>query len=188
MSIYPVYELCYEWLMCHLMDSISSQLQAEKLAGRNAVEAKNRTQVYKASVLVKAYAEYNVLKAFPRKLTTDPVANKEMETCLTTAYRVYAQYSLDKHLIYFFEGGFANGPDMVSAIRQTLLGNCDRLRTYCVTIADALAQPDFLLNSVIAKADGRLYENLRTELMSIPGGLERPSWWQDVLPVRKSKL
>lgn len=174
--------------MCHLMDTISDQLQMEKLAGRNTVEAKNRTQVYKASVLVKAYAEYNVLKAFPRKLIADKVSSQEMETCLITAYRVYAQYSLEKHLIYFYEGEFAKGPEMVNVLRNALLRNCDIMKTYCVTIADALAPPDFILNSVIAKADGKLYENLKTELMSIPGGLERPSWWQDVLPIRKSKL
>lgn len=170
------------------MRSISDQLQREASAGRSTVEAKNNTQVYKASVLAKAYAEYNILKAFPRKLKADSVDNVEMETCLITAFRIYASNSLEKHLIYFYEGEFAQGPGMVSAIRTALLTNCDLMKTYCVTIADALSPPDFILNSVIAKADGKLYANLQSELMSIPGGLERPSWWQDVLPVRKSKL
>lgn len=173
--------------MCHLMQSISDQMDAEKKERRNAVEAKNRTQVYKASVLVKAYAEYNILKSFPRKLNAEKV-DGEMEECLITVYRVYANHSLEKHLIYFYEGEFAKGPEMVSAIRNALLQNCERMKKFCVTIADALAPPDFILNSVIAKADGKLYENLQKELMGAPGGLERPKWWQDVLPIRKSKL
>lgn len=183
-----VYELCYEWLMCHLMHSISDQLEAEMGQGRTPVDAKNRTQVYKASVLVKVYAEYNILKAFVRKLKADQVHNAEMEQCLMTAYHIYANSSLEKHLVYFYEGQFAQGAEMVSAVRGALLQSCEQLKRYCVTIADALAPPDFILNSVIAKADGRLYQNLQTELMGTPGGLERPKWWQDVLPIRKSKL
>lgn len=174
--------------MCHLMQSICDQLQKEKAAGRNSVDAKNRTQVYRASVLVKAYAEYNILKTFPRKLRNQPLANAEMENCLLIAFRVYAAFVLEKHLIYFCEGGFTAGPEMVSAVRDALLRNCDLLKKYSVTIADALAPPDFILNSVIAKADGRLYQNLQSEIMSTPGALERPSWWQDVLPIRKCKL
>lgn len=177
--------------MCHLMQSICDQLQTEKSAGRNSVDAKNRSQVYKASVLVKAYAEYNVLKAFPVKLHSDQGPTdeeEEMKQCLLVVYRVYVQNALERHLIYFFEGGFAAGPEMVSAVRNALLQNCELMKQYCVTIADALAPPDFILNSVIAKADGKLYENLQTEFMRVPGGLERPSWWREVLPVRKSKL
>lgn len=174
--------------MVHLMRSISDQVEEEKRAGRNTVDVKNRSQVYKASVLVKAYAEYNILKAIPRKLNAEQVNNKEMEDCLLTVYRVYAQNSLEKHLICFYEGEFARGPEMVTTIRNELLKNCDQLKKYCVTIADALAPPDFILNSVLAKADGKLYENLQTELMSTPGGLERPTWWQDVVPIKKSKL
>lgn len=172
--------------MCHLLHSIEEQLQVEKGLGHNSVSARNRTQVYRASVLVKAYGEYFALKSFHAKLMTEK--DSGMKNCLLIIYRIYAQFSLEKHLIYFYEGGFTKGPEMLSAIRNSLLENCNLLKKYSVTVADALAPPDFILNSVIAKADGNLYKNLQTELMTSPGAMERASWWKDVLPVKKSKL
>lgn len=162
--------------MCHLLGSVCDQLKRDRDA--------NRSQVYRASVLVKVYAEYNVLKSFPEKVAQEP----EMAECLRVVYQVYAQHALEKHLICFYESGFARGPQLVSDVRNALLTNCDLMRKYSVTIADALAPPDFFLNSVIARADGRLYENLQKEFMKRPEALERPSWWQEVLPIRKSKL
>lgn len=174
--------------MCHLMRLICDQLETAKQTGHNNVAAKNRTQVYRAAVLVKAYGEYNALKSFHSKLLAGKSPNADMEKCLLIVYRIYAQFSLEKHLIYFYEGGFTSGPEMVSIIRDALLENCESMKKYCVTVADALAPPDFILNSVLAKADGKLYKNLETELMTSPGAIERASWWKDVLPIRKSKL
>lgn len=174
--------------MCHLMESICKRLTVEKQAGHNNTAAKNRTQVYRANVLVKAYGEYHALKSFHAKLVAERVSNPDMEKCLSIVYRIYAQFSLERHLIYFYEGGFTSGPEMVSVIRDALLENCDLMKRYCVTVADSLAPPDFILNSVLAKADGKLYKNLQAELMTSPGAMERASWWKEVLPIRKAKL
>lgn len=182
-----VYNKCYEWLMCYLMSSISTELNCAKDQGLHFTEAKNRTQVYRASVLVKAYGEYNALKAFQSKLEKTDL-DSEIKSCLLTVYFIYAQWSLEKHLVYFFEGSFTQGPPMVTALRNQLLSHCHDMKKYAVTVADALSPPDFILNSVIAKADGKLYQNLQTEFMTNPGALERATWWQNVLPVRKAKL
>lgn len=178
--------------MCYLMNSISTDLELARARGENGVTAKNQTQVYRASVLVKAYGEYNALRSFRAKLSHNPTDGQaddpEMARCLKTVYLIYAQFSLEKHLIYFYEGAFVAGSYMVAAIRDNLLANCAHLKRYAVIVADALSPPDFILNSVIAKADGKLYQNLQTEFMTTPGALERVSWWKSVLPVRKSKL
>lgn len=75
-----------------------------------------------------------------------------------------------------------------------------------MSVADAIAPPDFALNSIIGKSDGmvwllhyvphefafifiilQLYQNLQHEFMTNPGAMERASWWQDVV-LPKSKL
>lgn len=85
------------------------------------------------------------------------------------------------------------------------------MKKNAVAVADALAPPDFILNSVIGKSDGKvsqlhkytgsdklsitatnlsisqLYENIQHEFMTNPNAMERASWWKEVLPV-PSKL
>lgn len=89
----------------------------------------------------------------------------------------------------FYKGGFASGPTFADGVRTTLLDYCSQFKDMSVTVADALAPPDFALDSVIGKADGLLYENLQNEFMTNEGALERPGWWQDVVVKEfKSKL
>lgn len=97
----------------------------------------------------------------------------------------------------------------MDTIRNNLLQCCSDIKDVSVSIVDALAPPDFALNSVLGKSDGlvsvelemlsnstqlvnsfrlQLYQNLQHEFMSNPGALERASWWQDVVIPPKSKL
>lgn len=52
------------------------------------------------------------------------------------------------------QGGFAIGAEFGDLIRSELLKCCADARDVAVSIADALAPPDFALNSVIGKSDG----------------------------------
>lgn len=98
-------------------------------------------------------------------------------------------WCIDRHLASFYAGGFASGPCFADAIRATLLQACGQFKDAAVSVADALAPPDWVLNSVIAKSDGRLYENLQNQFMTNPGAMERASWWKDIIPTKmKSKL
>lgn len=89
----------------------------------------------------------------------------------------------------FYTGSFANGSAFADAVRGMLLKVCGLLKDSAVAIADALAPPDWVLNSVIAKSDGRLYENIQSVFMTNPGAMERAAWWKDIIPTKlRSKL
>lgn len=179
---------CYEWLLCHLIHRTSKLIQEEESQGKNTFEARNNAQVFAARDLVRAYPEYYALRTFKERCSR-PDVSMEIRVTLNKTYLIYAYWCLSKHMAHFYQGGFACGPTFADRVQRALLEYCSQFKDVAVTVADALAPPDFALDSVIAKADGLLYENLQNEFMTNEGALERPSWWQDVVVKQfKSKI
>ncbi|ALC39976.1 CG17544, partial [Drosophila busckii] len=171
---------CYEWLLCYLMRHTAQHMEQQLAAGVHRFEARNNSQVAGARELSLAYAEYFGLSRFVahvRQLQLDaPYAR-----VLRLLYDVYAMWLLEKHMTSFYVGGFAAGSAFASAVQQRLLQSCAQLKDMAVSVADSIAPPDFALNSIIARADGLLYENLQNEFMTNEGAFQRPSWWRDVI-------
>lgn len=182
--------------------------------GLNKFKARNNAQVYKARDLSRAYAEFYAVKSFQKRLTMPDVTD-QLRPILNLIGLVYGFWSLEKHLPTFYQGCFASGDAFADTIRSELLNFCAKMKDSSVAIVDALAPPDFVLNSVIGKSDGlvsieiwkkiqqileivdiisanfffQLYQNLQNEFLTNPGAMERASWWKDVrLPIAKSKL
>uniref|UniRef100_A0A8D8P0G5 Acyl-coenzyme A oxidase n=1 Tax=Culex pipiens TaxID=7175 RepID=A0A8D8P0G5_CULPI len=179
---------CYEWLMCWLLRSTAEQLQHADKDGTDRFKARNDSQVYRARDLSRAYSEYYALECFRKRCLREDVA-ENLKPVLSNVYLIYGMWCIDRHLATFYAGGFAVGPRFADAIRSALLGACGQLKDSAVAVADAIAPPDWVLNSVIAKSDGRLYENIQNVMMTNPGAMERASWWKDIVPSKmKAKL
>ncbi|XP_055597144.1 peroxisomal acyl-coenzyme A oxidase 3-like [Uranotaenia lowii] len=179
---------CFEWLMCWLLTSTEKQIDASSANGSDRFTARNESQVYRARDLTRAYAEYYAMISFGKRCARGDYP-EELRPVLNSVYLIYGMWCIDRHLASFYAGGFASGPRFADAIRNTLLTECGRFKDSAVAIADALAPPDWVLNSVLGKSDGRLYENIQTEFMTNPGALEKASWWKDIIPTKmKSKL
>jgi acyl-CoA oxidase len=82
-------------------------------------------------------------------------------------------------------GGYAVGPDPAQLIRDGILDLFSKLKPEAVTLVDVLAPPDFVLNSVLGKSDGKVYQNLQAALFQSTHVFERPSWWEDVVHWRQ---
>lgn len=65
-------------------------------------------------------------------------------------------WCIDKHLATFYAGGFCVGSDFSDAVRSELLKEFSETKNVAVSIADAISPPDFILNSVLGKSDGRV--------------------------------
>lgn len=144
---------CYEWLMCYLLKVTSEELVILKFDGTDAFTAKNKTQVYKARNLSVALAEYYTICSFKKKLEAQETPS-DLKAILMKIFTIYAFWCLDKHLENFYIGEFARGPELSEFIRNTLIKACNEIAFDSLSIADALSPPDFVLNSVIGKADG----------------------------------
>jgi acyl-CoA oxidase len=84
-----------------------------------------------------------------------------------------------------FLGGYAVGPEAAQLIRDGILDLFSKLKPEAVALVDVLAPPDFVLNSVLGKSDGKVYQNLQAALFQSPKTFERPLWWRDIVHWRQ---
>lgn len=145
---------CYEWLLCHLLDATSKHVAESQANGADYFKAKNDSQVYKARTLSLALAEYYALCSFKKKFESEALV--DLKPTLFNIFLIYGFWNLDKHLATFYIGGFADGSKFSEVVRASLIKECEAIKDSSVSIADALSPPDYVLNSVIGKSDGKV--------------------------------
>ncbi|XP_050678628.1 peroxisomal acyl-coenzyme A oxidase 3-like isoform X2 [Leptidea sinapis] len=168
----------YKWLLCWLLKYTYEKHEAEISSGRTKVQAKSKTQVYRAKTLTRVYGEYLALTF---SLQSIEKKDSELQPVLYKLFCLYGLWSLDKHLVELYQGGFAN-KETAKLLRDAVLELCADLKGEIVSVVDALAPTDFVLNSALGKSDGKLYQNLQKAFFSHPGVFERARWWRDVVP------
>lgn len=83
-------------------------------------------------------------------------SNESLKVVLEKMMLLYSLSCLEKHLATFYQGGYCAGPKMTDLIRESILNLCSELKPEAIAIADALAPPDFVLNSILGMSDGRV--------------------------------
>ena len=69
---------------------------------------------------------------------------------------LFGLHHLQRHLSDFYEGGFTKGPLLSLLIKKAILKLCEDIKPDAVSLIDAIAPPDFILNSAIGKSDGEV--------------------------------
>ncbi|KAJ9582391.1 hypothetical protein L9F63_003244, partial [Diploptera punctata] len=177
---------CYNWLICWLLQETNKRFCEAQERGEDRFTARNNSQVFRARTLSLVYAEKNALSYFWKRC--NETGDASVRNTLIKLHLLYGLWCVDKHLTDFYQGGFAAGSSMADLVREGILQLCSQLKPEAVAIADSLAPPDFILNSVIGRSDGKLYDNLQSQFFHNSGATERPTWWSKVLPIPVSKL
>ncbi|CAH1121403.1 unnamed protein product [Ceutorhynchus assimilis] len=168
---------CYEWLILYLLkETDKKQSSLEKITDK--FFAKNESQVYGAVILSRVYLEYLALQRFWEKADK---ADSSLKGTLNKLGALYGLHCLDKNLVYFYQGGFTNDSRFSSIVKDSILHLCDALKPDFLGVIDGMAPPDFIVNSVLGKSDGKLYENIQNELIHSPHALSRPHWWHEII-------
>lgn len=102
-----------------------------------------------------------------------------------TAYFNFIPRYLNLYILIYLNlnillGGFVSGSSAAEIIRDGVLSLCSSLKPEAVSLVDALAPPDFVLNSALGQSDGQIYKNIQASIFQAPGALARPSWWQEI--------
>ncbi|CAG4913107.1 unnamed protein product [Colias eurytheme] len=168
----------YKWLICWILKYTHEKNEAELAKGLTKVQARNRSQVYRWRTLTRVYAEYLALVYC---LEAIEKLEKTLVPVLERLFCLYGLWALDKHLVEMYQGGFSKGEDLAKLLRTAILELCGDLKGEIVSVVDALAPTDFVLNSVLGRSDGKLYQNLQKAFFSHPGVFERAKWWRDVV-------
>lgn len=171
---------CFEWLITYLLSKTAEEQSLLIKNGDSNFEARNKTQVYKCALISRAYSELVALKYF--WMAADRLANnRELKTVLDKLGVLYGLSCLDQHLIYFYEGGYARDKSLAKMVKDGVLQMCTTLKPDIIGVVDALAPPDFVVNSVLGNADGEVYKNLEQEFFNNPGAMSRPHWWHEII-------
>ncbi|GLV34138.1 uncharacterized protein CBL_00067 [Carabus blaptoides fortunei] len=156
----------YEWLVCWLCS----------ITGNGSAD--NQAKVYWTRVLPIAYGQHMVLTFYWREIQKYAY-DTSLQTVLQQLARLYGLWCIEKHLVYFYEGGYATGPNFAKYVKESILTLCSDIKPNAVAAVDALAPTDYVLNSVLGKSDGQLYLNLQSEFLHSEGNMSRPTWWKE---------
>ncbi|KAF5298166.1 hypothetical protein FQA39_LY02590 [Lamprigera yunnana] len=165
----------YKWLVCYLL-KVSHEKYEQLSQNMEQFWAKSESQVYYLKHLAAVYVQHFMIeKIYNMVLEADDL---EIKNILKKILTLYGVWTLEKYLTSFYEGGYANGPNLVTFVQTSILNLCKDLKNDAVALVDVIAPPDFLNNSVLGQSDGLVYKHLEASM--VPGASPRPSWWKEV--------
>ncbi|KAL3268862.1 hypothetical protein HHI36_007951 [Cryptolaemus montrouzieri] len=177
----------YQWIVCSLLKESCERLEISIKDGTDSFWAKNNNQVYFAKNLSIAFIQHFFLDRMLEVIKEAPDEN--IRRVLLRIFSLYAIKSLENyHLATLYRGGFANGPLLSQLIQDSIIKLCADLKDDAIALVDAIAPPDFALNSVLGSSDGQVYQRLESAILHSSYGMSRPSWWKEMTDIEDSVL
>ncbi|CAB3239289.1 unnamed protein product [Arctia plantaginis] len=168
----------YKWLTAYVLKMTAEKVDKLKSEGKSNFWAKNDSQSFNAVTLSVVYGENYVLNHFYK--TALAFEDPNCANVLLTLVSLYGTFLIEKHLATLYIGGYVRGAQG-ALVRAALLRCCGRVAPEALALVDALAPPDFCLNSVLGMSDGQVYQHIQSNVMTYPGAMTRPEWWRDVV-------
>ncbi|XP_044730843.1 peroxisomal acyl-coenzyme A oxidase 3-like [Chrysoperla carnea] len=168
----------YQWLICWYLKQTYEKREII-CKNQDPFDAKNNSQVYLAYPLSIVYVQHYMLEHFYNQIKT--CNDIKIQAVLQKLFCLYGLFSLEKHIPTLYQGGLISGPNFVTHFREAIPLLCKQLLPDAVSLADTIAPPDFILNSVLGYSNGEVYKNIESKLFQNPETFSRVSWWQDVL-------
>ncbi|CAG5128415.1 unnamed protein product, partial [Candidula unifasciata] len=173
----------YKWLVCYLLVESNRRLTEQTQAGKDSFTARNDSQAYYCRSLALAYIEHDVLERFvkaTREKNDEPTPEK-LRPVLNKLCALFGLWSIEKHIATLYQGGYIVGGDPPWFIKEAILQLCQEIKPDAVSLVDAVAPPDFILNSPIGSSDGQIYKNLYGAMMQGSKALERATYWREAV-------
>lgn len=145
----------YKWLICWLCRETNEEISNLMKNGACKFTARNQVLVYRSRIIPRLYFEHLSLNNFFEKIQSRNI-NQNISTVLNRLGILYGLWSLEKYAILFYEGQYTSDPILIKLMNQSILKLCSELKNDIIGVADALAPPDFVVNSVLGKADGQV--------------------------------
>lgn len=169
----------YHFLVSWLLKKSSSKLEQNLVSAKNNLFiARGQSQVYYLRSLSIAFFEAEAVKRFYRFVSEDIPA--DLRPVLERLCFLFGLWCLEKHLATLFEAGyFSQSFAAATEVRERIITLCSELKDDSVSLVDVFAPPDFILNSCLGFADGKVYEHIYDALTHNRGAFDRPEWYQE---------
>lgn len=173
------------WLCVYQLEKTADRLEVLRAANKSPFEMRNDSQTFNAAPLSILYAERTIFVTFYNRLKGLDQFHRE-QLVLFRLLSLYGLHLIVKHLSILYEGGFAHGNLPSKLYQDAILHYLPLIKADAIGLVDAIAPPDFILNSPLGMSDGDVYKHLETKLLSGPDALTRPTWWREIIQQRQS--
>ncbi|KHJ89041.1 Acyl-CoA oxidase [Oesophagostomum dentatum] len=167
----------YRWLIVYYLNETKNAFDEQVRENANDIfDARNNTQVHRAQMLGIAYAEHTAIQWAVD--TYKEIEDMQIRQVLLRMPALYGLYSLEKHLASFYIGNYCYGEAFGEGIHHAVRRLEADLLPDAATLVDAIAPPDFVLNSALGVSTGTPYEEMMKEFRAHTN--PKPDWWQDL--------
>eukprot|EP00058_Branchiostoma_floridae_P003596 XP_002589084.1 hypothetical protein BRAFLDRAFT_120901 [Branchiostoma floridae] len=140
-----------------IVGEAAAQLRSEMQGGKDQADAWNASSVDLTKAAM-AHSQYFVVKTFAERLT-DSRLDSSISAVLTRLCQLHALHGLVTNSGDFLEDGYLTGSDIRQA-RRHINALMAKLRPDAVALVDAFDFPDGILNSILGRYDGNVYQHL----------------------------
>ncbi|KAA0723829.1 Peroxisomal acyl-coenzyme A oxidase 1 [Triplophysa tibetana] len=146
----------YKLRAAKLVETAAKGIQLELQHGKRNEDAWNNTSIdlVRAS---DAHCHYVVVKLFAAKLSE--IGDTDVHSVISTLALLYALHGIAQNSGDFLQAGILSVPQL-SQISQRLKGLLSEIRPNAVALVDAFDYRDEMLNSVLGRYDGNVYEHM----------------------------
>ena len=141
------------------------------------LEGWNKTQVFYVHNATKAYIELYMFNEFHKRLKR--CRDEKTKNVLRALHELFGWSSLEKDVGTFLEMGYFSKND-VDMVRSKVKKMAHELKGEVIGVIDAIAPPDYVLNSPIGASDGDIYNRFINAVWSAPGAFEKAPYWKEI--------
>ncbi|XP_055681517.1 peroxisomal acyl-coenzyme A oxidase 3 isoform X2 [Lutzomyia longipalpis] len=167
------------WLCAWQLEKTAKRVESLQKEMKSPFEVRNDSQSFNATTLSIVYGQRMIFFTFYNRILE--IDSPHERDALMRLLQLFGASLLTRHMGILYQGGFATGHLAAELYEQGILNLLPHIKNDAVGFVDALAPPDFILNSPLGASNGQIYKNLYTTIMQSPRALERPEWWKDVI-------
>lgn len=169
-----------DWICVYLLEKTAKRVKQLQSEGQSQFDVRNNSQVFGAINLSIAYGHRSIFFVFFNRIKNlSASAEKDLLMKVLTLYG--ANIIVKNYLGVIYEGGFANNHKIGELLETGILRLLPTLKNECISMIDAIAQPDFIINSPLGMKDGKVYAHLKSHIFQDPDTFTRPTWWSEIL-------
>ncbi|KAK4876025.1 hypothetical protein RN001_012447 [Aquatica leii] len=159
---------CYQWLVCHLLKRCyDKQAHISKVCQKSDFWVKNDSQIFFCKNLGFAYIQTYMIQE--TALVISNIRDVQVQQILNKLLSLFGVWNLQKHIVSFYEGGYAASPNFAQIIEDSVLFLCKDIKKDAVCLVDVIGPSDDFIKSTIGRSDGQIYTNFRSFLMQASG-------------------
>jgi len=161
----------FDWLLCFVLTKSYERYEKNIKCGKDSFTARNENQVFYANTLSIVFIERQVIERLVKRLSEN--TDLSLKPALDRILFLSALYFLDKHMVLFYQGGYFVGEQPAVLIRETILELCREMKNDSIALIDAIAPPDYVLNSILGDSNGNVYQNIYNSMLQSNGAFDR---------------